>query len=111
MSFARQRLGSLAALAFGVVLGGAALTAIVLWIAAPLFRDNLLRGVEPGLLTLTLGGSVASLVGLLARRFIQLGGRLDVYNGLDIARTLLFLALVALGGILLPLQALGPTLA
>jgi O-antigen/teichoic acid export membrane protein len=67
--------------------------------------------VEPLLLWLTLGGSVASLVGLLARRFIQLGGRLDVYNGLDIGRTLLFLGLVAAGGVLLPRQALGPTLA
>jgi O-antigen/teichoic acid export membrane protein len=63
------------------------------------------------LLWLTLGGSIASLVSLLARRFIQLDGRLDVYNGLDIARTLLFVALVALGGVLLPRQALGPTFA
>jgi len=90
---------------------GAALTAVVLGLAAPLFRDNLLRGVEPVLLWLTLGGSVASLLALLARRFIQLGGRLDVYNGLDIGRTLVFLALVAVGGVLLPRQALGPTLA
>ncbi|MCA1645522.1 MAG: hypothetical protein LC797_08675, partial [Chloroflexi bacterium] len=63
------------------------------------------------LLWLTLGGSIASLVALLARRFIQLGGRLDVYNGLDIGRTLLFLGLVAVGGVLLPRQALGPTIA
>jgi len=48
---------------------------------------------------------------LLARRFIQLGGRLDVYNGLDVGRTLLFLALVVAGGLLLPRQALGPTIA
>src|SRR5437879_8717492 len=92
-------------------LAGAAVTAVLLGLAAPLLRDNLLRGVEPLLLWLTLGGSVASLVALLARRFIQLGGRLDVYNGLEVARTLLFLALVAVGGILLPRQALGPTIA
>src|SRR5712691_1120924 len=90
---------------------GAALAAVILGLAAPLFRDNLLRGVEPVLLWLTLGGSVASLLALLARRFIQLGGRLDVYNGLDVGRTLVFLALVAVGGVLLPRQALGPTLA
>ena len=96
-------------LALGVA--GAAVVAAVLWLAAPLFQDNLLRGVEPLLLALTLGGSLASLIGLLTRRFIQLGGRLDVYNGLDIGRTVLFLALVLLGGVLLPRQALGPTLA
>src|SRR5438445_11412228 len=93
-------------LSLGLV--GAAVTAVVFGLAAPLPRDNLLRGVEPLLLWLTLAGSLASLVGLLARRFIQLGGRLDVYNGLDVGRTLLFLAMVALGGILLPRQALGP---
>jgi O-antigen/teichoic acid export membrane protein len=92
-------------------LGGAIVVAAVLGLAAPLFQDNLLRGIHPVLLWLTLGGSVASLVALLARRFIQLGGRLDVYNGLDVARTLLFLALVAVGGVLLPRQALGPTFA
>jgi O-antigen/teichoic acid export membrane protein len=52
-----------------------------------------------------------SLIGLLTRRFIQLGGRVDVYNGLDIGRTALFLVLVAIGGVLLPQQALGPTIA
>ena len=96
-------------LALGVA--GACAMAVILWLAAPLFQDNLLKGVSPILLALTLTGSVASLLGILARRFIQLGGRLDVYNGLDIARTALFLALVALGGVLLPRQALGPTLA
>jgi O-antigen/teichoic acid export membrane protein len=89
----------------------AAAVAALLAFAAPLFQDNLLKGVEPLLLWLTLGGSLASLLALLARRFIQLGGRLDIYNGLDIARTLLFVVLVAIGGVLLPRQALGPTLA
>src|SRR5262249_51339091 len=103
--------GALIGTSLALGLAGAALTAAVLGVAAPLFRDNLLRGVEPLLLWLTLGGSMASLVGLLTRRFIQLGGRLDVYNGLDIARTLLFLVLVASAGALLPRQALGPTIA
>ncbi|HEV7663710.1 MAG TPA: oligosaccharide flippase family protein [Chloroflexota bacterium] len=96
-------------LALGIV--GAAAIAAILGLAAPLFSDNLLRGVDPFLLWLTLGGSLASLLGLLARRFIQLGGRLDVYNGLDVGRTALFVSLVVVGGILLPRQALGPTVA
>lgn len=96
-------------LALGV--GGAAVVALILSVLAPLFQDNLLKGVAPLLLTLTLAGSMASIVGLLTRRFLQLGGRLDLYNGLDVGRTALFLALVALGGELLPRQALGPTVA
>jgi O-antigen/teichoic acid export membrane protein len=90
---------------------GAVLTALVLGAAYPLVQDNLLKGVEPVLLVLTLGGSAAALIGLLSRRFIQLSGRVDVYNGLDIARTALFLVLIAIGGIVLPHQALGPTIA
>ena len=107
----RQSMGRLVGTSMSLGLVGAALTALILGLAAPLFRDNLLRGVEPVLLWLTLGGSLASLLALLARRFIQLEGRLDVYNGLDIGRTVLFLALVALGGVVLPRQALGPTIA
>ncbi|MBV8715663.1 MAG: oligosaccharide flippase family protein [Chloroflexi bacterium] len=107
----RASRGALIGTSLVLGLAGACVTALVLWLAAPLFQDNLLKGVDPLLLALTLGGSVASLVGLLARRFIQLGGRLDVYNGTDIARTALFLGLVALGGVLLPRSALGPTLA
>ena len=103
--------GALIGTSLALGLFGAALTAVVLGVAAPLFRDNLLRGVEPLLLWLTLGGSLASLVALLSRRFLQLGGRLDLYNGLDIGRTLLFLVLVVLGGVVLPRQALGPTMA
>jgi O-antigen/teichoic acid export membrane protein len=96
-----------------MVLGvmGAASVAIVLLLAQPLFAGNLLRDVAPSLLWLTLGGSIISLVGLLARRFIQLGGRLDLYNGLDIGRTLLFLLLVVLGGAATPRDARVPTLA
>lgn len=90
---------------------GACLTAVILGVASPLFQQNLLKGVDPLLLVLTLGGSVGSLVALLARRFIQLGGRLDLYNGMDIGRTALFLLLVLLGGVVLPREALGPTLA
>src|SRR5262245_19453737 len=88
--------GALIGTSLGLGLAGAALVAGLLGVAAPLLQDNLLRNVAPLLLWLALGGSLASLVGLLLRRFIQLGGRLDVYNGLDVARTLLFAALVAL---------------
>ena len=111
MAEGRARTSALIGTSLTLGLIGAAIVAMILGLAAPLFADNLLRGVHPLLLWLTLGGSVASLIALLARRFIQLGGRLDVYNGLDVARTLLFLALVAVGGILLPRQALGPTIA
>ncbi len=111
MAERRATTGALIGTSLSLGLAGAALMALVLGLAAPLFRDNLLRGVEPVLLWLTLGGSIASLLALLARRFIQLGGRLDIYNSLDVGRTLVFLALVAIGGAVLPRQALGPTLA
>jgi O-antigen/teichoic acid export membrane protein len=112
-ALADRRASQGALIGTSLVLGGlgAIAVAAVLGLAAPLFEDNLLKGVEPVLLALTLGGSLAALIGLLARRFIQLGGRLDIYNGLDIGRTALFLGLVTLGGLLLPHQALGPTLA
>jgi O-antigen/teichoic acid export membrane protein len=111
MAEGRARTGALIGTSLTLGLAGAALLAALLGLAAPLFRDNLLRGVDPLLLWLTLGGSIASLVGLLARRFIQLNGRLGVYNGLDVARNVVFLALVLVGGVLLPRQALGPTAA
>jgi O-antigen/teichoic acid export membrane protein len=48
-------------------------------------------------------------IGLLARRFLQLGGRFDLYNGLDIGRTVLFLLLALVAAALLPRQAVGAT--
>jgi O-antigen/teichoic acid export membrane protein len=107
----RAAQGVLIGTSLALGLSGAAVVALILGAAAPLFQDNLLKGVSPTLLTLALTGSLASLIGLLARRFIQLGGRLDVYNWLDIGRTALFLALVIIGGVLVPRQAVGPTLA
>jgi O-antigen/teichoic acid export membrane protein len=104
-------MGALIGTSLALGLAGALTVAVVLGLAAPLLQDNVLRGVEPVLLWLTLGGSIASIVGLLARRFIQLGGRLDLYNGLDVGRTVLFVALVALSGALLPRNAIGPTAA
>ncbi|MBV9172399.1 MAG: oligosaccharide flippase family protein [Chloroflexi bacterium] len=107
----RANVGTLIGSALVLGTAGAAAVALVLGLAAPLFQDNLLRGVEPLLLALTLGGSLASLLALLARRFIQLEGRVDLYNAMDVGRTLLFLVLVLIGGVLLPRQALGPTIA
>jgi len=107
----KASLGSLIGTSLALGVAGAVIVALILALAAPLFQDNLLRGVDPLLLWLTLGGSAFSLIGLLTRRFIQLGGRLDVYNGLDIGRTALFLVMVATAGVLMPRQALGPTLA
>ncbi len=104
----KATLGELIGTSLALGLLGAAVAAAILWTAAPLFADTLLRGVDPRLLALTLTGSVAALVGLLARRFIQLGGRLAIYNGLDVARTLLFLLLVLIGGALAPRQAIVP---
>jgi O-antigen/teichoic acid export membrane protein len=106
-----RSMGTLIGTSLALGLAGALTVAVVLGLAAPLLQDNVLRGVEPVLLWLTLGGSIASIVGLLARRFIQLGGRLDLYNGLDVGRTVLFVALVALSGALLPRSAIGPTAA
>src|SRR5918911_1572548 len=99
MSFARQSLGSLAALVFGIA------ASIVL----PRVLGAEARGVDPTLMALALLGSLASLIGLLARRFLQLGGRLDLYNGLDIGRTVLFLLLALVAAALLPRQAVGAT--
>ncbi len=104
----KAEVGELIGTSLGLGLAGATVVAVLMGVASPLFKDNLLRGVEPGLLVLTLGGSVAAIVGLLARRFIQLQGGLAVYNGLDVARTLLFLALVLIGGALAPRQAIVP---
>jgi O-antigen/teichoic acid export membrane protein len=111
MAEGRARTGALIGTTLGLGVVGAGLVAAVLGLAAPLFKDNLLRGVDPVLLWLTLTGSVVSIVGLLARRFIQLGGRLDLYNAMDVGRTALFLVLAIAGGIWLPRQALGPTIA
>src|ERR1700716_2020771 len=72
MAEGRARSGALIGTSLSLGLAGAIAIAVILGLAAPLFRDNLLRGVEPVLLWLTLGGSIASLIGLLARRFIQL---------------------------------------
>src|SRR5262252_2615390 len=105
----RSALGALVGTSMALGMAGAVGMAVVLAVLSPLLRDNLLRAVEPALLTLTLGGSLAALVGLLARRFIQLDGRLAVYNWLDIGRTLLFLVLIAVGGVLAPRQAIVPT--
>jgi O-antigen/teichoic acid export membrane protein len=108
---AQRTTGTLIGTSLSIGIGAALAIAVVLAVATPLFRDNLLRDVEPLLLWLALAGSLASIVGLLARRFLQLSGRLDLYNGLDVGRTLLFLGLIVIGGVVLPRQAVGPTVA
>ena len=107
----RAPVGTLIGTALPLGVAGAVVVAAVLALAFPLLSDNLLRGVDPLLLVLALVGSVASLVSLITRRFIQLGGRVHLYNALDVGRTLLFLALVVVASIGLPQQALGATLA
>ncbi len=107
----RASVGALLGTSLVLGIGGAAVTAGAVALATPLLQDNLLRGVEPLLLALTLGGSLAALIGLLARRFVQLDGKLAVYNGLDVARTVLFLVLIIAGAALAPRQAIVPTLA
>jgi O-antigen/teichoic acid export membrane protein len=109
----RTPLASLVGTSFALGLAGAAVTAVVVALGAlaPPVRDTLLRGVDPTLMGLALVGSLASLVGLLARRFIQLAGRVDLYNGLDVGRTAMFLLLAMLAATLLPRQAVGATAA
>src|ERR1700694_4962021 len=63
MAEGRARTGALIGTSFGLGLAGAAVIAALLGLAAPLFRDNLLDGVNPLLVWLTLGGSVVSIVG------------------------------------------------
>ena len=109
----RAPIGSLVGTSLALGLAGAVATAgLVAMVAlAPLARETVLRGVEPLLMGIALAGSLVSLVGLLARRFIQLGSRLDLYNGLDVGRTALFLLLAIAAASLLPRQALGATAA
>jgi O-antigen/teichoic acid export membrane protein len=107
----RAPVGTLVGTALGLGIGGAIVVAVLLGLAFPLLSDNLLRGVDPVLLVLALVGSVASLVSLIARRFIQLDGHVYLYNALDVGRTALFLVLVVVAGLTLPAEALGATLA
>jgi O-antigen/teichoic acid export membrane protein len=107
----RRAPGTLVGTSLTLGVAGALVVAAALAVAFPRLGDSLLRGVDPLLLGLALAGSVASLVGLLARRFIQLGGRVHLYNALDVARTALFLALVAVAAGVFSAQAPGATLA
>src|SRR5215469_10187815 len=49
----RASLGALIGTSLTLGLVGAAVTALILWLAAPLFQDSLLKGVDPLLLALT----------------------------------------------------------
>lgn len=88
-----------------------AILAGVTYLAYPLLADNLLRGVSRDLVALALIGSAPALIGLLARRMIQLDGRIDRYVLLDIARNVVFVVLTGLLGIVLLQQALGALVA
>jgi len=103
--------GTLIGASLALGLAGVVGVGLALVLAFPFLSTNLLRDVDPLLLGLTLVGSSASLVGLLARRFIQLDGHVPLYNALDVGRTALFLGLVVLAAAKLPGQALGATLA
>ena len=107
----RHTPGTLVGTTLALGLLGTAGVSLILIVCAPLVADSLLRGVDPLLLELAIGGSFASILALLARRFIQLDGRIHLYNALDVARTLLFLCLVLIGGVVLSREALGPMLA
>src|SRR5919201_6201293 len=96
MAERRARTGTLVGTALALGVTGATVVSLGLAGGTPLLADSLLRDVQPSLLWLALAGSLVSLVGLLARRFIQLAGRLDLYNGLDVGRNALFLGLAAL---------------
>lgn len=87
-----------------ILILGVALSVLLALVAAlvlPLVSESLLRGVDPLLVALALVGSVVSMVGLLSRRLLQLDGRIGLYNGLDVARMVLFLAgAIGLAGVL-----------
>lgn len=72
---------------------GAALLGLVFWLLFPLFGPWLFKGVDPLLVLAALIGSLPGMLGLLARRYIQLDGRIGFYNALDVARIILFLLL------------------
>jgi len=107
----RHNPGQLFGTSLALCLAGTLVLAVVLTLSAPALEGGLLRGVDRQLVWLALLGSFASIVALLARRFIQLDGRLGAFNGLEIGRTILFLCLVLIAGAVLVRDALGPTLA
>ncbi len=93
---------SLALALAGTVVGGG-----LVLLALPWLELTVLRGVDGWLVTGAVVGSLAAIAGLLGRRFIQLGNRLAVYNGLDVARNALFLALAVTFTVVLGWSAAG----
>lgn len=73
--------------------GGSVIVSAAVLLLLPLASDNLLRGVDATLILLAGTGSLISIVGLFARRYIQLGGKVALYNWIDVAHTVLFLIL------------------
>lgn len=87
----RTETRALVGTSLGLGLAGCAGMGLLLALAAPALSDNLLKGIDPRLLLLAIGGSAVALVGLLERRFIQLAGFIGTYNVLDVARNGIFL--------------------
>jgi O-antigen/teichoic acid export membrane protein len=111
MGEGRVRREAVVGTTLALVTGGCVVVAAAMLALSPLASSTLLKGVDPLLVWLALAGSVPSILGLLARRFIQLDSRLHVYNLLDSARTVLFLLLAVVLVGLQPAFALGAVLA
>ncbi len=93
LSERRGQMSLLVGTAFGVTLFGTLVGGLLVFVALPSVGDSLLRGVDARLVWAALAGSLFAMVGLVARRFLQLTGRLAAYNALDVARNALFLGL------------------
>lgn len=106
----RAEPGALVGTSLVLGIAGTLAGAMLIWVAAPFFSTTFLRGVDGLLIAVALVGSLFALVGLFARRYIQLAGRLGVYNVLDLARNAVFLALAVGLSLVLPSAALGAIL-
>lgn len=107
----RGAMGSVVGTTLLLAVGGGVVIALLALAAVPVAQGTILRDVRGPVVGLALAGGVASLVGVLARRFVQLQGSFDLYNGLDIMRVLVFVSLAAALMIFGPSAAFGAVLA